>query len=513
MNPTQPTKLVWLIGLALFWALHGLTGRDAWRPEEALALGAVLDWLDGSRPLWGSPAPIYTLVAGWLAHWSPAGLDAQNAARLASAGFTLLALLCTGLTAHILYGRGFGAAAVLGLLGALGLMLRAHALTPEIALLAVWSLLFLGAMRATQQQWSAAWIIGLALALLTLGLRGLPDLAAALAVLLLPILHPTWRTPTYRRAVYTGLALGLILILLGIAWLDFADQLAAWLQAQKMRLDLPLRPVGKVFADLAWFAWPLWPLALAAVWHRHRNLGRSPEVLIPLVQTLVIILLSIVPAWSREGGLLPVLIPLALLTAYSLEHLRRGAANAFYWFGVLCFVFFSIIFWVYFSALEWNIPARLGAHLDRLSPAYTGGAPVLRDMLLAAAATLVWFIAIPLFPRARSRPILVWATGMVLTWVGIASLFKPWIEANYAYRPLVLEMRRHLPADACLSVREDAALAVMTRYHAKVKVRPGCRWTLTRLDAGRPASPDTVWEGRMPRQKKVIYRLERHGLE
>ncbi len=515
MNPTPPAKLFWLFLLLVFWAFFGLLGRDAWKAEEALALAPILDWLDGLASAWSTPAPLYTLFAGVAVKLHLAGNEIQDSARLASGLFTCIAILFTGLSARALYGPGFGPAAAIALVGGFGLMLRAHALLPETALLAAWSVLLYGVMTATTHVNRGSLAIGLALAMLTLGLRGLPDLLAGLLIVLLPLLSPAGRERQYRRSISRGLLLAAGLIGIALLYLQVSHNLSGWLQWHGLSRFSPMRMPASAFAELPWFAWPLWPLALGAIWHAHRRLARAQELHIPLLATAVLLSAALVPAWSRDGALLPVLLPLAVLSAYGLDNLQRGAAQALYWFGVLLFGFFALAFWIYFAAIEWGYPTKLALHLARLTPSYQPGAVATTAYLLAAAATLLWIIAIPLFPRAKNRPILVWATGMVLVWVLIAALFRPWIEAGWAYRPLIADMARQLPAGSCLNTQVDAAMQTMLRLHLKAPQRATCRWTLQLItpksDKARLSTKTTViWEGYRPRFKSQIYRLERH---
>lgn len=517
MNPTEPGKLFWLTVLVAFWVFYGLAGRDAWQAEEARALATVLDHLRGSLSLWAAPAPLFTLVAGFFARLAPFGLDLQDSARLASGFFILVALLAFGQAARRLLGPGFGAAATLALMGGFGLLLRAHALIPETALLAAWALLLLGLGWARSRVRAGGVLLGVSLAALTLGLRGLPDLAAALAVLLLPLAFSTWRERTYRQALLLGLALGGVLILAGVAHMAASGHLDAWLQGHGPQRLLPAMPLPRLFSELAWFAWPLWPLALAAVWHDHRRLTRSGELHLPLLALAALLAVAPAPAWSRLGGLLPLLLPLALLAAQALAHLRRGAAQAFYWFGVLCFLFFAVAFWVYFSAIEWGLPTKLASHVARLTPGYTPGGVDRLDIWLAAGVTLVWLLAIPLFPRAQTRPVLVWSTGMVLVWILLTALFRPWAEAGWGYRPLLREVDGRLPPGACLEVRTDPAMETMARYHLPDRMDPGavpvCAWRLSLVTRGEqaaavPPGTEILWEGARPRYKNQVYRLE-----
>jgi hypothetical protein len=520
MNPTQPGKVFWLVVLAACWAFFGLTGRSAWQAEEALALGDVLDQLQTGRSLWATPAPLYTLVASLLARWAPFGLDIQDSARLASGVFILIALAAIALAARGLLGRGYGAAAALALMGGFGLLLRAHALIPETALLAVWALLLWGVGWAHARPRAGGIIMGLGLAALTLGLRGLPDLVAGLAVMLLPLAFSAWRERAYRQALVLALGLGSGLILAGLALMAALGLLADWWLLHGVGGLVPSLSVSRLFSELAWFAWPLWPLAVAALWHDHRRLGRSRALHLPLVALAVLTLTALLPAWSRLGGLLPLLLPLALLAAQALAHLRRGAAQAFYWFGVLCLLFFTLAFWVYFAAIEWGAPSRLATHVARLTPLYEPGSVASGAIWLAAGATLVWLVAIPLFPRAQNRPVLVWSTGMLLLWVLLATLFRPWAEAGWGYRPLVDEVARRVPPGACLETKVDPAMAVMVRYHLADRppssTADGCAWRLSvelrrkgqAQAAPAPATYRVVWEGARPRYKNQVYRLE-----
>ncbi len=516
MQPTPLRAILWFVPLIVFWAAFGLVGRDAWRHEEALALAPVLDWLEGATSAWATPAPLHTWVAGQLARLGAGyALDTLDGARLASGLFTLTALLCLGLTARSLFGAGFAVVAVLALQGAFGLMLLAHALLPDSALLAAWSALLLGVAVARQRPVAGGLFIAGALTALTLGLRGAQDLAIGALLALLPLLSPAWRTRAYLRAVALGLGLAAAAITATLFALGQAELLNGWLRWHAGAGFPPPRAPANAYAELAWFAWPLWPLALAAVWHEHRRLLRSETLHMPLTSLAALSVAALYPAWSRDGALLPVLLPLALLAAHAIDGLRRGAASAFYWFGVLCFLFFASAFWLYFAAIEWGVPTRLATHMARLVPGYAPGSVDRGSLMIAIVLTVGWLVAIPLFPRAKSRPILVWATGMILLWGLLVALFRPWIDAGWGYRPLIHDLARHLPADACLDARVDPAMTTMLRLYGSHPVRADCPWVLLALDrkAGEHRADDDFpgmrWEGQRPRQKAQLYRLYR----
>lgn len=507
MNPTQPAKLFWLLLLATFWAFYGLAGRDAWKADEALALAPILEAQADLSRAWLAPAPLHAWVATLLAKFAAPWVTLQDGARLASGVFTLASLLFTALAARRLFGPGFAATAVLALIGCLGLMLRMHALAPETALLAAWSALIAGVACGRDSLRLGGALIGLALSALFLGLHGLPDLAAGLALLLLPLLSPDWRRSGYRRALLLGLGLAVTLSAAALLKLHADGLFEGWWHEHGFQRLATGITSFRAYSELPWLAWPLWPLALAALWHEHRRLGRARELHLPLLALLAALLSTLWPSWSRDGGLLPLLPPLALLAAHGVDTMKRGAAQAFYWFGVVCFLFFIIAFWTYFAALEWGLPTRLSAHLARLTPSYQRGSVAMGGVLLALLASALWLLAIPLFPRAKIRPVLVWASGMVLVWVLLTALFRPWMEAGWAYRPLIEELRRELPADACLNVDVDPAMRAMLRYHLPRRRDANCPWLLVSAARAPEAAGEPRWEGARPRLKWQSYRL------
>jgi hypothetical protein len=266
---------------------------------------------------------------------------------------------------------------------------------------------------------------------------------------------------------------------------------------------------------LSWFTWPIWPLALWTLWHEHRRLGRASELHPVLGALVVTFLLGLWPSHSG-GSALPFLAPLSLLASHGVANLKRGGAQGFYWFGVLFFMFFTAAFWVYFSALEWGWPGQIAVHMNRMTPLYRGGHTSLGTLLAATGVTLVWLVAIPLFPRAKARPILVWATGMALTWFLLILLFRPWAEAGWAYRPLIDDMSKHLPDNACLRARVDPAMETMLRLRLgkRFHTHGECAyWLISRGTPNGPGRFQETWDGYRPRARNAHYHLFVHTEE
>ncbi len=512
MHALTSRKTFLLFALMAIWAFYGLTGRDAWKAEEAIALGDILDWLDHGQA-YARAVPLHTLLGGLSAQALSPWLDIQDAARLTSGLFTLVALTCTGLAAHALFGPGFGPAAILLLMGAFGLMLRAHALLPDSLQLAVYALLFYAAALARKRARPAAALIAVALFALAL-LDGLSDLTLGLLILLLPMSSRDWRERSYKQALAMGIGAGLALVAVYLGWLASQDSQAVWLAGHGLAGLVPVNNPSRLLSLLAWAAWPVWPLALWAVWHEHKRLSRASDLHLPLAGTAVLFYAALTSGFTRDGSALPLLAPLSLLAAYAIGHLRRGAAQAFYWFGVLCFLFFVAIFWLHFAALEWGWPPRLAERLARMTPDYRSGTIGGFSLGLAIVATFTWLIAIPFFPRAKLRPALVWATGMTMTWLLFMALFRPWGEAGWAWKPVLADLDRQLPATACMQTEVAADTAVMLRYHLPQRLGPQCDYLLVQGRHDEAAAPGSnyefVWLGQRPREKDQTLRLYRH---
>ena len=530
-------KLALLAALALAWLWPGLVGHQPWKPDEAQTFGVVYALLQGGD--WRVPmlagqaaldqAPLYHWVAaafarvfgGWL-------LPLHDAARLATGFFMGLALLFAGLTGRELLGEGNGRIAVLLFIGCLGLMLRAHEMIPDVALLAGFAAACYGLVLGLRSYWGGV-ALGCGLGVMFLARSSVIWALLPLTALCLPLLGREWRSLRWLRAGLLGLLVALPWVLswplalylhqpaLWREWLALLSPLPQLAQAAQ----LPWREHFDYLRMLPWFAWPAWPLALWALWQGRAH-WRTPRLLLPLLLFgLGLLLLSAGPD-TRDVRALPLLLPLALLATEAVKTLRRGAAAALDWFGLTTFGLLAAFFWFAWVALMTGVPQRYAAHLLRLQPGYQpefawGG------FLLALAYSLAWVAIVSRLRRGNRRAVVNWAAGATLLWGVFMSLWLPWLDAGKSYRGVLGQLREVLPVQAgCVAGRGlGVPQRALLHYHAGLLVRQGdaseraCRYLLLQGDSRRPAQTEPgwrlLWSGHRPGDKLERFWLYERG--
>lgn len=439
--------------LLVLYIFTGLIGHDPWKNDDAVTIGVVHDlvsngnWLTPS--LAGHPypdAPLYYWVAAASAHLLSWLLPLHEAARLASGVFTLLALGCTLLAARELHDREQAPAAPLLLAGSIGFLFHAHEAQPMLATLTAHTAAYWGLTQIDRRPLRGACWFGSAL--------GLGFLANGLAPMLplLPVAaFVVWRSQHRQRSALLLLGSLLLSCMLAGAWLAalFAtspDYLAAFWQGELTQLSgsvQPLLSLQRLLLMLPWYAWPALPLAGWTLWAKRRQLATTPLAL-PMFAFLVALLVVSVWLGARSAPALLLLPPLVLLAVPGVTSLRRGAANAFDWFGMITFSFFAVLTWIAWCAMVFGWPARLAKQAVRLAPGFVGHFNVFAAGL-ALLATLVWCWMIVTSPRSPMRGIMHWMSGLTLLWLLIATLWMPWIDYGKTYRQVSGSLSRALP--------------------------------------------------------------------
>ncbi|MGI9025460.1 MAG: ArnT family glycosyltransferase [Burkholderiaceae bacterium] len=500
-----------LIALCLVYILPGLIGRDPWKSEDAAGFGVMWTMATGSGyggiADWLLPnvagAPV--LDSGPLMYWVGAiciaifghVVNAALAARLATVIFFFVtvggiwyatylvgrraaaqpaALAFGGQPEARDYGRVLADGALLILLATIGLLVRAHESSSDVAMLAMLALALYGMARSLDFRKAGAGWIAVAIVGLTLS-RGPAPALAILALWLVLIAFNDDFKPA-RRATATVLVpitiagLAIWPLATWIAVPDAATHINARLAEWARYFDgIDARAAGKYVRTLPWTTWIAWPLAFWGAWTWRKRLAAAH---IALPGGFVLAMLGVLCSTSdtSDGQLLLVLPGLVMLAAFGLPTLRRGGANAFDWFSLMLYSIVAIFIWFAWFARVTGAPAGFARSIARLIP---GAAPEFRPVVfaIALAATIAWLAIvrwrIVAHPKVLWRSVVLASGGLILAWTLTATLFLHAIDYGRTYRDVASTLSAAL--SAALSTPVSAAPSTPQKARAPADKR------------------------------------------
>jgi 4-amino-4-deoxy-L-arabinose transferase-like glycosyltransferase len=482
---TLPPPPAALALLAIAFVLPGI-GHDLWKSQDAIGVGIVYEMAlsgDGIVPRvagipWLFDPPLYHWFAVALGKIFQFVVEFHWGARLASAAFVLAALYLIHAAARDWAAddatrRTSAAAAMLLIVGAVGLIVHAHEALPELASLAAICGALATLPHAARRPLHAGAAFGAALGFAMLAATWIAPVALALAVILAHALCIEWRT---RKAWPFLGAAALVAVLIAASWplalgWRSREALAQWWALASLPHE-PFANLRYFLSTASWFAWPAWPLALWTAWTLRRR-WREPRLFVPAAATLIMLAGLALWAPSQDVNMIPLLAPLALLAAPGVFTLRRGATAALDWFGILTFAFFAALVWLGYIAMQTGVPPRVANNFVKGAPGFVANFQLLR-FLVALALTLAWLYLVFYTPPSPLRAVARWAMGVVLLWGAFAMLWMPWIDYQKSYRSVGLQLRSKIPvntsciAQKSLGVPQAAAL----HYHAGIRARP-----------------------------------------
>lgn len=548
-----------LFAICIVYATSGLFGRDPWKNEDAAGFGVMWtmanggwhDWLLPNlvgKPITADGPFIYWLGALAIRLLSPL-IDASDASRVVTGLLFCFTCAFVWYGAYLLgrrpevqpfkyafggeplprdYGRTLADGALLILLGCLGLAERGHETTPQVAQLTCVAMLLYGLIRGVDKPVQGAIWWGVALGLVALA--GTPVLVMALLVCTLAMTLVVRETESkYMLLVGMPIALGLCAAWPLAAWLVFPTDAAPFLHAWAVgNFDNFSGSPGYVLLyglkNLPLFTWPAWPLAIWS-WYSWNGLRRSPHVAAPLA--VIGPLLALVVLQNHQGNLLFMLLlpPLAILAAFGLPTLKRGAINAIDWFALLCFTILGSFVWVVWIAGLTGFPHPIARNLARLVPGFH---PEFSPLALAFAliVTACWVALVrwrlARHPKVLWRSVVLSSGGTTLMWVLLMTLWLPIVNYSRTYRDVATQIATHLPADyTCIrpSRLGNAQIASFTYFgnmrfafgdaHCDVVLRQDTQ-DLGETDTLPPSAWKLVWEGRRPADRDERFRLYVH---
>ena len=484
-----------LAGLAAAFILPGLVGHDLWKTQDAIGLGIVhgmatsgdfivprvagTPWLN-DQPFYHWVALLFGKLLGWV-------MEFHAAARLASGLFVALAFWFIYRAARgwtdAESGRTAAGAALLILLGSVGLLVHAHEAFPELASLAAMCGALAVLPHAQRQPVQTGLAFGAALGLAFLSATWIAPASLAIAAVAACAALREWRTRA--GGLFVALAF-VVALLLSLAWplalaLRSGDLFLAWWNWQTVRQAPVAENFRHFFATASWFTWPAWPLALWAAWSLRRR-WREPRLFIPAIQILAMAALLVLWGPPLDENLIPLLAPLSLLAAYGIFTLRRGAVAALDWFGVLTFAVCAGVVWLGYFALVAGVPAPMARNFARIAPGFVAQVEPLA-VLVALLLFVAWLYLIFFTPFTPMRSVARWAAGMVLLWGTLAMLWMPWVDYQKTYRSVALQLKSKIPVSGapCISQRGlGVSQAAALDYHGGIRTQP--------FDVVRPAA-------------------------
>jgi 4-amino-4-deoxy-L-arabinose transferase-like glycosyltransferase len=487
-RPTQPFSPAVLALMALAFVLPGLAGHDLWKSHDAIGLGIVHEMARSGEFIvprvaglaWLNDPPLYHWIAVACGNALQSLMEFHSAARLASGALVLLALWLAYRAARQWGDRAEATAALLLLLGSVGLMVHAHEAVPELATLAALCGALAAMPRAASDPLAAGTGFGAALSAAFLSSNWVPPAALFVAVAAAHFACPEWRTRSGVLFIaVSALIAGVTAALWPLALGSRSPELfAAWWAVVLVPQEGFLANLRYFVGTGSWFAWPAWPLALWTLWSLRRR-WREPRLFVPALAVLLMV--PGIALWGtvQSVTLIPALAPLVLLAALGVHTLRRGAVAALDWFGLVTFAFFTGLVWLGWFAMMTGLPPRVAHNFARAAPGFVPEFELL-PFLVAAGLTLGWIYLMFFIPYTSTRSVARWAAGIVLLWGTFATLWMPWADFQKSYRSVALQLRSKIPVSAgCMAQRGlGVPQAAALDYHADIRPQ--------RFDIARP---------------------------
>jgi 4-amino-4-deoxy-L-arabinose transferase-like glycosyltransferase len=455
-----PLKTALFLVVCFAWLLPGLVGHDPWKFDEGIVFGIVTemlksgDWLQfriAGEPYFDK-APLFMWVAAIFAKALGGVMPLHDAARLATGFFMGVTLAFLSLASFEVMRDRAVRLGVLLFIGCLGLLLRAHEMSTDLAGLAGVSMGLYGLALAARRPKLGGLFAGLGVGVGFLGNGFLPAGMLVGLMALLPATSAFWRTRQYALTVAIAVATAVPvaatwpLALASVSpihlqvWLDHAAA-NRWSEPFTHDDGMEMLYFTRI---LPWYAWPAWPLAAWALWRARRNLPDRRDLMFPLIAFLAFFLVASVFGDARDPNGLALLLPLAILGAAELDALPRGAASALDWFGMMTFLSLGAVLWVsYFAALTGS-PEFAATMVAKEVPGFKYRFSFI-PFALAALLTLIWLVVVARSLRSTRRALVNWAAGITMVWMLMMTLGLPLVDEVRSYRRVSARIVEELP--------------------------------------------------------------------
>jgi 4-amino-4-deoxy-L-arabinose transferase-like glycosyltransferase len=544
--------------LGLLYILPGLIGREPWKNDDAASFGVMWTMAHGIWQdwLWPNVAGMSMTDEGPLAFWLGAlgikltgwALGDVMGARVATLGIFLLGSMSLWYATFNLgrrpeaqplrlafggqpepddFGRTLADAAVLIYLGCLGLLVHSHETTAEPLQTSLLAFSLYRSVRYMElPSLRNAALAGLSLGLLTLARGWIVPVALVVALfactrfLALPA-GRSLRDMAFAVLVAAGVtALWAVPVLVTRPYGQVP--LTAWMDWNESQIGFgSLEGVRAFFRVGVWFFWPAWPFAAWAVyaWRRQSNLL---HIVVPTTFVTVATLLVLLNPAPEQGQMLMLLPPLAIMAAFGLLTMKRGAINAIDWFSVMVLTLCAAVIWIFYYAQLTGWPAKPAHNVLKLLPGFTPEMNWL-SLLVGLCATAGWFVLVHW--RLSRRPAVLWRAvvlssgGLILIWILLMTLFLPNVNYSKSYATVARQAAAALPAGTdCVQSNVTPAQRASFAFFGKIPFNGvenrACKVMLLQdsiKDRARKQQPGSqwrlLWEGQRASDRSERFRI------
>ena len=478
----ERTKIHSFVVLCLIWVFAGLFGHAPWKGYETQSISAIHAVMNGHllAPLAASEdsltnPPLYYWTGAIFGKLLTPFMSLHDASRLINTLWMGLTILLIGMANRELWGTGFGRQAALIFIGSIGLIFNAHTLMPGIAVLTGLSMAFYGLALSKRRPFRSAVLLGVGLGVSFLSGGAMPLLTVILSSLLLPVFFETWRTGRYRLVLSLSLLVSLPFLVLWpyLLWSFEHNIFIKWIDNTHL---FETQNYMFYLKSLAWFAWPALPLAGWGIWKSRRKLWSQAKFQLPIIFFISLFILTSSYATTNQVLLMPFLIPLSTIAAGSIESLRRGAASALNWFGIILFSTILFLIWLGWIAMLTGFPQKTYERMQFLAQTNESHFNIFL-IVIAILLTLVWIFSM-IKTRITNRSCTTnWSIGLTVSWALLMTLWLPWINHKKDFSPLFLSMEKVIEDKACLTTHNinDAQIDLIDYYLNIKATREGDR--------------------------------------
>ena len=370
-----------------------------------------------------------------------------------------------------LWGLGMGRQTTFIMLSSIGLITTAHLLMPEVSALTGSAMAFYGLALAKRRPFRASVLLGMGMGISFMSTGLMTAAISLLTAIVLPIFFQAWRSKSY--AIVLGLAsitlAPWVLLWPALIWHISPSDLSTWWHHQ-----IQLTQLNHLYLirTLSWFAWPALPIAGWGIWRFRSGLLFKPKFQLMLTFFLIAFLIIGLKAKNSDVAVLTLLIPLVAMASGSAETLKRGAAGALNWFGLVLFGLIGILIWLGWIAIMTGHPAKLSARmhiLSGLSEAHIN----IPALMIALFISLIWLITINA-KRSNRAAVTDWAVGITMAWSLLMALWLPMIDSAKSYQGVMLSLQQALPVKpSCInSLGFGQAQQALLDYYTDLRVMP-----------------------------------------